>query len=74
MSNRDFVISHVDRLPDSALERVREFIAFQMFSLGLFESDDEYLSSIPGMTESIVEGMATPISECIPISEILPDV
>jgi len=29
-----------------------------------------YLSSIPGMKEKIVEGLQTPVSECIPESEI----
>lgn len=28
-----------------------------------------YLSSVPGMKEKIVEGLKTPISECIPESE-----
>ena len=35
--------------------------------------DDDYLSSITGMTESIMEGLETPLSECIPHSEIWPD-
>ena len=29
-----------------------------------------YLSSIPTMKESIIEGLNTPISECIPESEV----
>ena len=29
-----------------------------------------YLCSIPGMKESILEGMNTPISECIPEDEV----
>ena len=74
MSNRDYVVSQIERLPDSALEKVREFISFQMFSLGLFDSDDEYLTAIPGMSDSIKEGLAIPVSECVPITEIWPDV
>lgn len=33
-----------------------------------------YLQSIPGMKESIAEGIATPLSECAPLSEVWPDV
>ena len=68
MSNREYVVSQIERLPDSALEKVRDFISYRMFSLGLFDSDDEYLSAIPGMTDSIKEGLATPVSECVPIA------
>ena len=33
-----------------------------------------YLNSIPGMAESIQEGRGTPLAECVPISEVWPDV
>ena len=29
-----------------------------------------YLTSIPGMKESILEGMATPLSECVSLEEL----
>jgi antitoxin YefM len=29
-----------------------------------------YLSSIPGMKDRIIEGLKTPVSECIPESEV----
>lgn len=29
-----------------------------------------YLSSIPGMKEEIIEGLNTPISECVPADEV----
>lgn len=29
-----------------------------------------YLSSVPGMKETIAEGLHTPLSECIPESEV----
>ena len=65
MSDRDYAKTQIDILPDNAVERVLEFISFQRFSLGLFDSDDDYLASIPGMTEIIVEGKATPLNECL---------
>ena len=74
MSNRDYAKIQIDSLPDNAVEKVIEFISFQRFSLGLFDSDDEYLASIPGMTESIKEGLSTPLSECVPLSQVWPDV
>jgi len=33
-----------------------------------------YLQSIPNMMESIVEGVNTPINECVPASEVWSDV
>ena len=74
MSSREYVKTQIDMLPDNAVAKVIEFISFQRFSLGLYDSDDEYLASIPGMTESIQEGLNTPLSECVPISEVWPDV
>jgi len=74
MSNRDYLKIQIDALPENIVEKVIEFISFQRFSLGLFDSDDEYLASIPGMTESIKEGLSTPLSECVPLSQVWPDV
>ena len=36
--------------------------------------DTTYLESIPGMKESIIEGMNTPLDECIPLEEVWADV
>ena len=35
MSNRDFAKTQIDVLPDSAVDKVIEFISFQIYSLGL---------------------------------------
>jgi hypothetical protein len=74
MSTREYVKNQIDALPDSVIEKVLEFIAFQRYSLGIYENDTEYLNSIPGMAESIQEGIDTPLSECVPLSEVWPDV
>ncbi len=74
MSTREYIISELDTLPESALDKVQEFILFQKFSLGIFEDDTEYLNAIPGMKESILKGKATPLSDCVPLSEVWPDV
>jgi hypothetical protein len=64
MSRKELLITQIDSLPDSAIEKVLEFVSFQRYSLGLFESDTDYLNSIPGMAESVVRGMRTPVHEC----------
>jgi hypothetical protein len=74
MSSREYVKAQINALPDSVVEKVQEFIAFQKFSLGIYDSDDEYFAAIPGMTESIKEGLATPLSDCVPLSAVWPDV
>ena len=65
MTSRDYIINQLASLPEPLLDKVQEFILFQRFSMGLFESDTEYLQSIPGMTESILEGKAAPVNECL---------
>ena len=74
MSSRDYVKTQIDILPEDVVEKVIEFISFQKFNIGMYDNDTEYLCSIPGMTDKIKEGMNTPLSECVPISEVWADV
>ena len=74
MINLEYIKSQLANMPEDALEKIFEFISFQRFRLGLYKDDTEYLMSIPGMTEKIIEGMNTPLSECIPLSEAWGDV
>ena len=74
MSNRDYVKMQIDALPDGVVERVMEFIAFQKFALGIYDSDTDYLTAIPGMVESIKSAAAEPLSSFVPVSELWPDV
>jgi hypothetical protein len=74
MSNREYIKMQIDALPDDVIERVVEFISFQRYSLGLYESDTDYLMSVPGMVEVIKTGMDTPLSDCVPLAEVWPDV
>ena len=39
-----------------------------------YENDTDYLNSIPGMAELIKQGIETLSTECIPLSEVWPDV
>ena len=64
MSRKELLMTQIDSLPDSVIGKVLEFVSFQRYSLGLFENDTDYLNSIPGMPESIIQGLKTPIHEC----------
>ena len=70
MSTREYVKLQVDTLPEALVEKLVEYIAFQKFQHDIFDSDDDYLSSVPGMNKIIEEGLATPLSECIKLSEV----
>jgi len=39
MSNREYIKNEIDTLPDSVLDKVEEFIAFQKYSLRVVEGD-----------------------------------
>jgi len=70
MSAREYMKIQADTLPEQVIEKVLEFISFQKFTLNLPYSDQDYLESIPGMNEIIKEGLATPLSECISLSDV----
>jgi len=75
MNTRDYIIQQVDILPEGILEKIREFIRFQRFSMGLYENDmpdidQNYLESIPKMNAILKEGLATPLSECLSLSDV----
>jgi len=74
MSNRDYVRMQIDTLPDSVIDKVHEYIAFQLFTLGAYQDETEYLESVPGMVDKIKDGMNTPLSDCVPLSEVWGDV
>ena len=64
MSNKELLKAEIEMLPENILDKVIEFVKFQKFLEGLYDNDTDYLSSIPRMKESIIEGMNTPLSEC----------
>ena len=74
MTNREYIKTQIDTLPEDALEKVMEFITFQRFMLGLYDDGTKYLMSVPGMAEKIKDGINTPLSECVPLSEVWSDV
>ena len=64
MSTKEILKAEIDLLPENILDKVREFIEFQKFLEGSYDNDTEYLSSISGMRESIVEGLNTSLDDC----------
>lgn len=74
MSSREYVKFQADTLPEQVIERVIEFISFQRFRLGLFENDTEYLMSIPGMVDKIESAVQEPLSDCVTVAELWPNV
>ena len=74
MTHREYIHAQLETLPDSVMEKIAEYISFQRYSLGMFENDTDYLMSVPGMAERIREGINTPLSECVPLSEVWTDV
>jgi hypothetical protein len=74
MTIRESVKTEIDALPDNALYAVRDFLLFQKYRDILEMSDNDYLTSLPGMTDSIKNGVETPLSECLPLSKLWSDV
>jgi hypothetical protein len=74
MTSIEYAKTQLDLLPESTIEKIIEFIKFQRFTLGLYDDDTDYFTSLPGMADKIRDGMNTPLSECIPLSEVWSDV
>ena len=74
MGLRETIQESIGFLSESRLPEVQAFLEFQRYK-DISEMDDyTYLSSIPGMMESIQEGINTPLSECRPLAEVWPHV
>ena len=74
MNIRESVIKEIDTLSNEALYTVRDFLLFQKYRDILEMDDTTYLNSIPGMADSIKDGIRTPLSECVPLSNVWNDV
>jgi hypothetical protein len=73
MTTREFIKNEIDVLPEDAIGAVRDFVLFQKYR-AILDDDTAYLEAIPGMIRSIEEGINTPLSECVPISDVWKDV
>lgn len=74
MSNRDMCISVIDSMEEWQLQSVLEMLravkgTMDELGSGLLETRE--LLSIPGMGEKLAEGKTTPLSDCVPESEVV---
>ena len=74
MTIKESIKSEIDTLPNEILYAVRDFLMFQKYRSIIEMDDTTYLNSIPGMADSIKEGINTPLSECINLDEVWDDV
>ncbi|MCL2065857.1 MAG: hypothetical protein FWG99_00130 [Treponema sp.] len=74
MTIRESVKNEIETLSNDALHAVRDFLLFQKYRDILEMDDTSYLNSIPGMADSIKEGIDTPLEKCIPLSDVWADV
>ena len=73
MSNRDMCISVINSMEEWQLQSVLEMLravkgTIDQLETGILETRE--ILSIPGMEEKLIEGMKTPLSECVPESEV----
>ena len=58
---------------DNMLKQFAFLIVQQKNAMGIYD-ETEYLMSIPGMRDIIVEGINTPLSECLEEADLWADV
>ena len=73
MSNRDKCISVIDSMEEWQLQSVLEMLRAVKGTMDQLETsvlETQELLSVPGMREKLTEGKNTPLSECVPESEV----
>lgn len=74
MTIQETIKNEIDTLSNDALYAVRDFLLFQKYRNILEMDDTTYLKSIPGMADSIKDGINTPLTECVSLSDVWNDV
>ena len=74
MTIQETLKKEIDILPNETLYLVRDFLLFQKYRSILEMDDTAYLNSIPGMADSIKDGIETPLENCVPLSRVWQDV
>jgi hypothetical protein len=74
MNLRESAKLEIDAMPEDAVAAVWSFIIFQKHRDLLELGDGEYLASIPGMMQSIIDGANTTLDECVPLETVWNDV
>lgn len=73
MSNRDMCISVINSMGEWQLQSVLEMLQAVKCTLDKLESDTletEQLLSNPELAEKLINGKKTPLSKCIPESDV----
>ena len=73
MSNRDMCISVINSMEEWQLQSVLEMLRAVKGTMDKLESgalETRELLSIPGMDKKLMEGKKTPLSDCVPESEV----
>jgi hypothetical protein len=68
------LFAEIENLPEENVGLLRQFLQFLKYRKEQFSDDSAYLASIPGMSNSIRDGVNTPLSECVPLEKVWPDV
>jgi hypothetical protein len=68
------LFSEIEALPEENVGILQQFVLFLKHRNELTLDDSAYLSSIPGMMDSIEEGVNIPLSECVPLEKVWTDV
>jgi len=68
------LFSEIENLPEENVGILQQFVLFLKHRNELTLDDSAYLSSIPGMMDSIEDGVNTPLSECVPLEKVWVDV
>ena len=64
----------IDTWPDNRVTALLDYAKSLEHNAGEYDNDTDYLMSIPGMADKIKAGLNTPLSDCVPLSEVWPDV
>ena len=73
LSNRDMCISVINSMEEWQLQSVLEMLRAVKGTMDKLETaalETKELLSIPGMGEKLTEGKKTPLSECVPETEV----
>lgn len=74
MNNRDMCISVINSMEEWQLQSVLEMLRAVKSTMDMLETgvrETKELLSIPGMEEKLTEGKRTPLSDCVPESEVV---
>ena len=67
---KDILKKEVESLPEEFAGEVIDFIGYIKLKNGIYESDDEYIRSIPGLEKEIIEAGKEDIKDCVKLEDV----